>query len=294
VLVLGLLGFAAVRTTEGSSSQTAEPVSPGSRFPAPPKGAVVFSRQLGGHALALGVVPLEGAVHVQASVVDGQGEGESGLPVSFAAGGSKAEAEPCGPGCYRATLHVRRPQAVDVEVGGKLPAHWHVALPAAWPPRSGSGLLAGADRAWRSLDSLAFSEVLASDAEHVTRSTWRVQAPDRLAYQVQGGNAGIVIGKRRWDRAPGGRWKGSPQTPVTQPVPFWAAAANAHVLGPATVRGKPAWRVSFFDPKSRAWFVVALERGTLRTLDLRMTATAHFMHDVYGSFDSAPPIRPPA
>jgi hypothetical protein len=33
---------------------------------------------------------------------------------------------------------------------------------------------------------------------------------------------------------------------------------------------------------------------THRTLDLRMVATAHFMHDRLHSFNAVPPIRPPA
>jgi hypothetical protein len=120
-----------------------------------------------------------------------------------------------------------------------------------------------------------------------------MQAPDRLAYQVKDGWAGIIIGARRWDRPPGGRWTTSPQAPVVQPVPFWVSAVDAHLLGTATVRGKPALRVSFFDPGSGAWFTVALERRTLRTLDLSMITNAHFMHDVYSSFDRSAPIRPP-
>ena len=119
-----------------------------------------------------------------------------------------------------------------------------------------------------------------------------MEAPDRLAYQVKGGWAGIIIGGRRWDRPPGGDWKASPQQPVSQPVPFWVTAADAHVLGAATVRGKPAWRVSFFDPGSGAWFDAALERRTLRTLELHMTTNAHFMHDVYTSFNGGARIHP--
>jgi hypothetical protein len=38
---------------------------------------------------------------------------------------------------------------------------------------------------------------------------------------------------------------------------------------------------------------VAIERSTTRTLDVQMMATAHFMHDAYGSFDRARPVTPP-
>jgi len=115
-----------------------------------------------------------------------------------------------------------------------------------------------------------------------------------VAYQVEGGWAGIVVGGRRWDRSPAGKhWVSSAQSRLTQPVPAWVRVTDAHVLGTTTVDGRPAWRVSFFDPGTPAWFTVAIDRKTFYTLDSRMTATAHFMHDVYDSFDTTPAIRPP-
>jgi hypothetical protein len=53
------------------------------------------------------------------------------------------------------------------------------------------------------------------------------------------------------------------------------------------------WRVSFFDPGTPAWFDILLDKTTLRTLDLHMTTTAHFTHNVYSSFNRADPISPP-
>jgi hypothetical protein len=46
-------------------------------------------------------------------------------------------------------------------------------------------------------------------------------------------------------------------------------------------------------PETPAWFTVVLDRQTLRTLDLRMITTAHFMHDVYGPFNQPFRLRPP-
>ena len=121
-----------------------------------------------------------------------------------------------------------------------------------------------------------------------------MQAPNRLAYQVQRGPAGVIVGNRRWDRAASGkRWVSSPQLPVSQPVPFWISVRDAHVLGTPTVQGRRAWLVSFFDPGTPAWFTVALDRATLRTLELRMVTTAHFMHDVYASFNATAAVVPP-
>jgi hypothetical protein len=269
-----------------ATDQSALPVSQRAGFPAPPVGAVVYSRELGGDALALGVVPKRGHVLAQVSVVGPQGTGVSGLEVQ--ANGERASA--CGSGCYRTSL-AGRPASVEVRVEATT---WRVALPAAWPPRDAQALLVRASHAWRSLHSLSFHETLASDLQHRIVTAWRTEAPDKVAYQVQGGWAGIVVGARRWDRSPTAkRWTPSAQSPLTQPVPGWVRVTDAHVLGRAVVNGRPAWRVSFFDPGTPAWFTVAIDRQNLRTLDSRMTATSHFMHDVYGSFNATPPVTPP-
>jgi hypothetical protein len=60
------------------------------------------------------------------------------------------------------------------------------------------------------------------------------------------------------------------------------------------LRGRPVWRISFFDPKTPGWFLVAIDRTTYRTLDVQMTAAAHFMHDSYSSFNTSIKIAPPA
>ena len=154
--------------------------------------------------------------------------------------------------------------------------------------------MARAGRVWRSLRTLSFRERLASDATHSVTSVWRAAAPDRIAYTVTKGYSSVVIGGRRWDRAPGGRWVESSQTaPIHQPVPFWVSVTNAHVLDSVRLRGHDVWRVSFFDPGTPGWFEAAIDKRTLHTLELSMFATAHFMHDVYSGFDKPAGIRPP-
>ena len=51
--------------------------------------------------------------------------------------------------------------------------------------------------------------------------------------------------------------------------------------------------VAFLDPTVPAWFEIALDRWTLRTLDVHMTAAAHFMHDRYLRFNAPIRITPP-
>jgi hypothetical protein len=265
-------------------------------FPAPPRGAIVFSRQLGSDALALGVVPQTGRVLLQASVLGGQGTGVRGLGVTFTVAKTSRQATPCGSGCYRAVVETRaRPAAVTVAVRrSRTTTRWHVTIPPAHSARDAAELLARAGHVWRSLRSVSFTEALASSPRPPLRSSWQLQAPDRVAYQVRGGWAAVIIGERRWDRSPGkANWVESPQTRLTQPVPSWGAVTDAYLLGRTRVRGRSAWKLSFFDPRTPAWFTVALDAKTLHTLDVWMIATAHFMHDSYSAFNATAPIVAP-
>jgi hypothetical protein len=288
-------------STGSTSAAPAAPTRPATTstshgFPAPPPSAVVFARQDVGTVLALAVTPGPDGLRLQLSALGPTGKGTSGLRVAFSVEGRSVNAAECGAGCYRASLPApAQPGSVGVTLrGGGLDTVWTQRLPAVWPAPDATALVEHAGRVWRSLQSLAYVEHLASDPQHAVTSVWRIGAPDRVAYQVLGGYAGIVVGDRRWDRAPGGRWVESTQSaPLTQPVPFWTSVSNAHVLGSGVVRGRPVWIVSFFDPTIPAWFEVAIEKSTTRTLNVQMMATAHFMHDAYGSFDRARPVTPP-
>jgi hypothetical protein len=249
---------------------------------------------MGRDALALGVVPGSEQVIAQVSVVGPQGEGVSALDVTFAADGSTVSARSCGAGCYRAALPtVERPRAIDVVVEGDSSTRWTVPLPREWPPRSAAAVVGRADQVWRSLRSLSFDETLGAGLDRVVRSSWQVQAPDRLTYRIVNGASAVIVGNRRWDRNPGGPWKESPQRPIRQPAPPWVGATDAYVVGTTVVRGRPALVLTFFDPSTPGWFRAVVDKHTLRTLDLRMVATAHFMHDRMHSFNETPAIRPP-
>ena len=255
--------------------------APAPAFPAPPAGAVVFSREDGPDALALALVPRGSHVLAQVSVVGQQGSGLSGRSVSI----GSTRAVSCGAGCYRAT--VARPKAIDVTVGG---TRWIVPLPSPWPAPDAAAIVARAAHVWRSLHSIAFSDRLGSDATHVVVSDWRAVAPNRLAYVIHGGYSAVIVGGTRWDRAPGGRWVASPQTPqLRQPVPVWQSATDAHIVG----RVGATLRITFYDPRTPAWFAIVVDARTQRTLDLRMTTTAHFMHERYSSFDAPLSVLPP-
>jgi hypothetical protein len=264
--------------------------SKASAFPAPPKGAVVFSRPEGSDVLALGVVPGR-KLKLQASVLGGQGEGVSGLNVSFRVGGRKAAGVPCGAGCYDASVKsASPPKVVDVTVKRDSgTTTWRVPMPRAWPPADASPIVARATREFRALRSVAVRDWLASGPGQSLFTRWTLVAPNRLKYQVKNGSSAVIIGDRRWDKLPGGKWEESAQTPIRQPAPFWRSWRNAYLLDDS----KSAWHVSFFDPKTPGWYELLIDKDTTRVLELRMHATAHFMREVYSRFNAHVTVTPP-
>jgi hypothetical protein len=82
---------------------------------------------------------------------------------------------------------------------------------------------------------------------------------------------------------------------VRVPAPPWLAPTNVRLLGETTVGGRPAWLVSFVDRPfgTQTWFQASIDRATHRTLDVRMTAPAHFMHDRFLGFNDGARVRPP-
>ncbi len=264
-----------------TSTPPAVHVPPG--FPAPPANAVVLAREAGPNVLAVAVAP--GAVQV--SILGQNGVGVSGAEVRVDA----ARAIPCGRGCYRAHP---RPGALDVVVrtGGQTTT-WRPSLPRDAP--AAAQLVARATAAYKALKSLAWHDVLGSNAHLKVATEWQATAPDRLAYQVRKGPKAVVIGDTRWDKfAPNAPWqKTQAAEPIAQPQPFWASAVDAHVIGSTTFAGRRVTEVSFFDPRTPGWYRILVEPRTLRTVHMDMYATAHFMHDTYFGFDTTPVVMPP-
>jgi hypothetical protein len=126
-----------------------------------------------------------------------------------------------------------------------------------------------------------------------------VVAPNRVEFRIhnsgEDGLSQIIIGPHVWFHPPGGKWPAAPSShvPVHQPVPLWSSAVNAYVLGTVTERGKPAWQISFFDPKTPGWFTVVVDKQSFHTMRITMIANVHFMHDVYGPFNAPISITPP-
>jgi hypothetical protein len=219
------------------------------------------------------------------TVLRPDGLGGAGLDVRV--DGERAAA--CGAGCY-SVPHGATGSAVTVALG---PERVRFAIPHATV--DGTVLVRRSSAAFRRQRSVVYTESLSSGVGKGIRTLWRLEAPDRVRYDIAGGASGVVIGGRRWDRGAGGPWRESPATPLDVPVPVWISAArvrDARIVD----RSARTLRVAFLDPALPAWFDVALDRRTLLPRTLRMTAAAHFMHHRYLGYglrlDITPPARP--
>jgi copper transport protein len=245
--------------------------------PAPPRGAFVDAGQAG--PLAVGFAYKDGRAIV--TLTNGNGDGDTDTPVAI----DGQPGEDCGRGCFAATTPG---PDVAVDVGGTS-LRFHVPRPLRPATAEVNRLRLNYD----SLESLVIHERLSAGPGSLQVSVFRQQAPGNLAYVITAdsneklvGTQGIVIGDRRWDKLPGGRWLPGPQSPLTLPKAYWTASArNAYFTA--------ADEVTFYDPTFPAWFRLRFDPATGRVLTLRMVSTAHFMHHVYSDFNRPVSISPP-
>ena len=66
-----------------------------------------------------------------------------------------------------------------------------------------------------------------------------------------------MIGGRRWDRLPGHELAGlGPGLDPPAGPALGVGLKRAHLVGTATLHGRPVWKVAFFDPQIQAWFTI--------------------------------------
>jgi copper transport protein len=276
VLVAVLVGAVAVlvlqRPGRNEAAAAPTPVASGQPSPgppAPPADAIVVARELGPYGVALASERTRSTV----LVLSPAGGGADGLDVRI----DGHDATVCGHGCYR--TEERHGLTTRVVVDGMARV-----FPSPRGPQDATRTtVTSFRRFFRRSKTVEYVERLASSPTNVIVSRWRLEAPNRVAYTIQGGSQAIIIGAHRWDReSPHGRWVESPQTPVTQPsVPF-RKATNV-------------WQISthdmvFYDPTIPAYFDLEFHE---RPTALHMIAAAHFMTDRYLGFGSAPRLRAP-
>jgi hypothetical protein len=284
----------ALRATSGSASPiTAPHIAPAVPALSLPRRALVMARQDGTRVLALSIRRDAGSVRARVTVLGPSGAGRNGLAVTV--GGVRAMA--CGRGCYdadvpdaagiaRLQVRVRGPGSRSSSASFRLPRTWPVSAVAA---------LRHAERTLRSARSVIYRDRLESAPGHAITTTWRVVAPDRLAYAVDNGSCAVVVGRWRWDREQaGGSWLRSAQEPLALPaLPWGAHMLNVFLLDPQPALATRTIRLSMFDPATPAWYDVTIDSASYRLRSVRMVAPSHFMHDHYLRYGAASPIRPP-
>jgi hypothetical protein len=263
-----------------------------------PAGAVVLAKEDGGLAVGLAAAPRHGQLLMVATVFGQSGGGAARLHpriVITTRGGQRmtAEATACTAGCYEAAFDTAAvPERASVTFNGA--GRVDFTFPAHGPSASALRLVREAEAEYHELRSLVTHERLASSPTEVVYTTYYAVAPDKLRFDVRGGDDSIIIGNRRWDRAPGGGWQASPQEPIKPIVPYWTPLVqDATIIGTAIVQGRACWVIAFADPQTPGFFTIYVDKSTHRTLELYMTAAAHFMHHIYGPFNAPLKIRPP-
>jgi len=302
-LVLGALAISlAVVVATGvfrPSAAAADGLPPATVAPAPSRpeaGALVLGGRAGDLAVGLEVARRNGnRFAVSATILAPSGLRASGLEVTITAnGGGATPTVTCGRGCYRADGLVPRTDRISVTVNrpGK-PASASFSIPPTWTRAERE--MRRVTRTFRSLRSVEYLEHLDSGQGEIVDTRWRMAAPDRLAYAIEGGAQGIAIGRVRWDRPASGPWVRSTQTPLDVPEPVWGGQPeNAALIGHRRLEGRPVSVVAFQAGASLpAWFTVWIDDATLRPVHLTMVTAAHFMTQRFVSFDRPVGIVPP-
>ena len=135
---------------------------------------------------------------------------------------------------------------------------------------------------------------LQDDAGNRLDVVFTYNAPDRMRYNIVNGATAVQIGPDDYQLAPDGAWiKNKRAIPFEWPrFSYGSIAGEARIEGEERIRESATTVVAFryrgYD--FRAW----IDRKTERIVKLAKDAPNHHMESVYGEFDSAPTIEPPA
>lgn len=286
--------FSFVAPSEVSLVQRFTPATLGDQ----PPGAVVLAKEDGALAVGVAVAPRRHGLLVVATVFTPNGAGATGLKPQFRVttrdgSVSTATATACTAGCYEAVLPIDgmpKRAALSFDNGNRLV----FALPSHGPTAEAMALVRKAAAEYKHVHSMTTYERLATSPKYVARTTYYAEAPDRLHFVVRGEDESIIIGHRRWDRNIGGSWRKSAQTPIDPIAPYWTPLVqDPTIIRDTTLGGQLVSVISFADPQTPGFFTIWVDRRNDRTLELDMTAAAHFMHHTYAGFDAPISIEPP-
>lgn len=279
--------------TQDAQADRASACDPCPQRPAAPDELAV-AEQAGTDIVATWVRGTPGGMVGEVRVLDRRGR-----PSPVAARVAAVEQQACGRGCW--AIRTRRrldTLVVDVAGGGRtfrarLPIRWDAAA-----NRRATRVLVAAERTMRRLRSVRQIETVTSGPGTFARTSYRLQAPDRMAFVTDRGVRTVIIGDRDWFRTAGTPWERSPER---RPAPFrtrtwfrWTPFSDtARLLRERTEDGRRVAELALFDSGTPAWYRLTIDRATRRVLRARMIAGGHFMSQRFAAFDAPVRIRPP-
>jgi hypothetical protein len=171
--------------------------------------------------------------------------------------------------------------------------------------RRAVALLRRVDAAQVKLRSAVADESLASSPAAVDATDFKIQAPNRFAYQVAINgkltDTTIIIGTREWDRTPGQTWQAG--SFGTQPfsaagyLDWWADYADAPRLLDLDRVGKTEIAdiatLTELPGLGPVWLRFHIDATDDRMLYVRMITVAHFMTESWSNFNNTESITPP-
>lgn len=207
----------------------------------------------------------------------------------------------CGEGCLRFRVD-GRPATVDVRMREK-GRTYTAPLPARWR-RDGADearrILRRAEWTMRGLDTVHQYERIDSGPGAFVVTRYRLQAPDRFTYTIEGpGNRSIVVGDRQWLK-PGDLTKWELRK-FGAGLPFrtrrwfrWTPyARSVRLLAIHRRDGRRIAELALTDHATPLWYRLWVDLSTMHVTRARMIAGGHFMSHRFRGFNEPLSIRPP-
>jgi soluble P-type ATPase len=172
--------------------------------------------------------------------------------------------------------------------------------------RSAVALLRRVDAAQVKLRGALADETLASSPATVEGTDYKIQAPNRFAYQVAVNgkltDATIIIGTHEWDRTPGKAWQagsfGTQPFSAASYLDWWAGYLDAPRLLDLGRVGKTEIAdiatVTELPGLGPVWLRLHIDATHDRMLYVRMITVEHFMTESWSNFNTPESITPPA
>ncbi len=206
--------------------------------------------------------------------------------------------EHCGTGCRRFRLPPDRALRVMLGEAGR---RFVTTLPTRWRPAGAARarrLVLRAQAVMRGLRSVREVEDVSSGPGSFARTTYRLSAPDRMAFTTDRGIRSVIVGRRRAFRAADGPWQTGDYSGAlafrTRTWFMWTTyARTVRLLGERREGGRRLAELALMDEATPVWIRLTVDLATGRAVDERMNARGHALTARYSGFDRPTTIRFP-